>query len=74
MSDQYYKGMFSSLKHNILLMLSQIEANIEYSNGEDFTEELEYIQKRCDKIMIKFAKQKDEVVEEWDYQKRIWKM
>ena len=59
MSDQYYKGMFSSLKHNILLMLSQIEANIEYSNGEDFTEELEYIQKRCDKIMIKFAKQKE---------------
>ncbi len=62
MSDQYYKGMFSSLKHNILLMLSQIEANIEYSNGEDFTEELEYIQKRCDKIMIKFAKQKSDGV------------
>jgi len=55
MSDQYYKGMFSSLKHNILCMLSQIEANIEYSNGEDLTEELTYIQRRCDKIKEKFA-------------------
>ena len=55
MSDQYYKGMFSSLKHNILLMLSQIEGNIEYSNGEDFTKELSYIQERCEKIKNKFA-------------------
>ena len=27
---EYYEGMFGSLKHNILCMLSQIEGNIEY--------------------------------------------
>ena len=46
---KYYDGMFGSLKHNILLMLSQIEGNLEYSNL-DILEDLTFIQKRLRKI------------------------
>ncbi len=42
---KYYQGMFSCLKHNILLMLSQIEGNLEYSDL-DISEDLSFIQKR----------------------------
>ena len=63
MSDLYYQGMFGSLKHNILCMLLQIDENIKYSNGEDLTEELTFIQKRCEDIKSKFAKQKSDVNE-----------
>ncbi len=56
MSDKYYEGMFGSLKHNILLMLGQIEGNIEFSKGTDISEELKFIEKRCRKIRRDFAK------------------
>lgn len=56
MGKEYYKGMFGSLKHNILLMLSQIEGNIEYSGDVDISEELKFIEKRCRKIRKDFAK------------------
>lgn len=55
-SKEYYEGMFGSLKHNILLMLSQIEGNIEYSKGVDISEDIKFIEKRCRKIRSKFAK------------------
>jgi len=45
----YYQGMFGSLKHNILLMLSQIESNLEYSDL-DISEDLGFIQKRVRQI------------------------
>ncbi len=30
--DKYYEGMFESLKHNIFLMLNQMDGNEEYTN------------------------------------------
>ncbi len=48
-NNEYYKGKFGSLKHNILLMLSQIEGNLEYSNL-DILEDLAFIQKRVRQI------------------------
>lgn len=50
--NDYYKGKFSSLKHNILLMLLQIEENLQYSDFNP-TEYLEHIQKRVNKIIKK---------------------
>ena len=58
MTKEYYEGMFGSLTHNIILMLSQIEGNIEYSEGANISEELEFIENRCKEIRIKFANQK----------------
>ena len=55
MTKKYYEGMFGSLKHNILCMLGQIEANIEYSKGADISEEIKFIEKRCRKIRKQFA-------------------
>ncbi len=48
-NNKYYQGMFGSLKHNILLMLSQIEGNLPYSKL-DFSEDLTFIQKRVRQI------------------------
>ena len=53
MSKEYYEGMFSSLKHNIFLMLNQIEGNIEYSKGADFLTHLEAIESRIKDIKEK---------------------
>ena len=53
MKDKYYQGMFSSLKHNILLMLNQIEGNLEYASNDDkelVKDYLEYIEKRVKEI------------------------
>ena len=47
-----YEGMFESLKHNILLMLNQIEANAEYSKL-DINVYLEVIEKRIKDIKRK---------------------
>ena len=44
-----YEGMFESLKHNILLMLNQIEGNAEYSKL-DINVYLEVIEKRIKEI------------------------
>ncbi len=57
MTKEYYEGMFGSLQHNILVLLSQIEANIEYSEGAEISEELKFIEKRCRKIRKQFASQ-----------------
>ena len=51
-----YEGMFESLKHNILLMLNQIEENAEYSKL-DTNVYLEVIEKRI-KDIKKGLKQK----------------
>lgn len=50
--NQYYEGMFGSLTHNILLMLGQIEANLEYTE-QNPTEDLEFIKKRIDEVIKK---------------------
>ena len=55
MSKEHYEGMFGSLRHNILVMLSQIEANLEYSEGFDPNEDMDFIIKRCIDIKDKFA-------------------
>ena len=52
--DEYYQGMFSSLKHNILLMLSQIEENLEFSKID--LEDLNDIQKKIEQIKLKNKK------------------
>ena len=46
-----YEGMFESLKHNILLMLNQIEGNAEYSKL-DINVYLEVIEKRIKDIKL----------------------
>ena len=51
--DEYYQGMFSSLKHNILLMLSQIEG-LEFSKID--LEDLNEIQKKIKQIKLKNKK------------------
>ena len=60
MTDEYnegtYEGMFESLKHNILLMLNQIEANAEYSKL-DVNVYLEVIEKRIKDIKLKQRKE-----------------
>lgn len=55
---EYYEGMFSSLKHNIILQLNQIEGNIEYSGDADISKDIEFIEKKCRDIKEKFAEQK----------------
>lgn len=55
---EYYKGMFGSLKHNILLMLGQIEGSMEFADL-DFTEELTLIQERVRQIIAKNKKIRD---------------
>ena len=52
---EYYSGMFLSLKHNILLMLNQIEGNLVYSDI-DFEKDLTFIQKRLRQIKLKNKK------------------
>ena len=50
----YYMGLFGSLKHNILLMLSQIEGNIKYADKEaikEIKEDLEFINSRIADII-----------------------
>lgn len=50
---EYYKGMFGSLKHNILLMLSQIEGNIEHADKgscNQVEEDLSFIEDRIKDI------------------------
>jgi len=51
-----YEGMFESLKHNILLMLNQIEGNAEYSKL-DINVYLEVIEKRIKEIRLKQRKE-----------------
>jgi len=51
-----YEGMFESLKHNILLMLNQIEGNAEYSKL-DINVYLEVIEKRIKEIKLKQRKE-----------------
>jgi len=51
-----YEGMFESLKHNILLMLNQIEGNAEYSKL-DINVYLEVIEKRIKDIKLKQRKE-----------------
>lgn len=53
MSKEYYEGMFSSLKHNIFLMLSQMEGNIEYPEGVSIIKHLETIESRIKDIKTK---------------------
>ena len=59
MTNEYnegtYEGMFESLKHNILLMLNQIEENAEYSKL-DINVYLEVIEKRIKDIKLKQRK------------------
>ena len=55
MTKEYYVGMFGSLKHNILLMLNQIEGSLEHSKI-DFQEQLAFIQKRVKQIKAKNRK------------------
>ena len=52
-----YEGMFESLKHNILLMLNQIEGNAEYSKL-DVNVYLEVIEKRIKDIKKQLNKLK----------------
>ena len=52
-----YEGMFESLKHNILLMLNQIEGNAEYSKL-DVNIYLEVIEKRIKDIKLELEKQR----------------
>ena len=52
--DEYYQGMFSSLKHNIILMLSQIEGNLEFSKID--LKDLNEIQKKIEQIKLKNKK------------------
>ena len=62
MTDNFYQGKFSSLKHNILLMLSQIEGNLEYANKNDLKlvkDYLEYIEKRTNNILNKLNNTKE---------------
>ena len=50
---EYYNGMFGNLKHNILLMLSQIEGNIEHADKDDceqLNKDLGFIKNRIKKI------------------------
>ncbi len=52
-TNEYYNGMFGSLKHNILLMLSQIEGNLEYADAgaiKKIKKDLRFIKGRVDKI------------------------
>lgn len=61
-SQLYYQGMFGSLKHNILLMLSQIEGNLGYASKEDLglvKDYLEFIKKRTDDILNKLKEKKE---------------
>ncbi len=49
----YYRGMFGSLKHNINLMLSQIEGNIEHADEDSckqLKEDLIFIESRIKEI------------------------
>ena len=64
MNKEYYEGMFTSLKHNILVQLSQIEGNIEFAEGVNVSKELDFIIRRCFDIKDKFAEcTEDEEVE-----------
>ena len=56
-SEGTYEGMFESLKHNILLMLNQIERNAEYSKL-DVNVYLEVIEKRIKDIKKELNKLK----------------
>ena len=52
--NEYYSGMFSSLKHNILLMLSQIEGNLEFADEQTvrvIKNDLCFVKKRIDDII-----------------------
>ena len=51
-----YEGIFESLKHNILLMLNQIEGNEKYSKL-DINVYLEVIEKRIKDIKLKQRKE-----------------
>ena len=56
----YYRGMFGSLKHNIILMLSQIEGNIKYADKGDckqIEEDLHFIEKKVKRIRYALTKQ-----------------
>ena len=53
MSKDYYEGMFSSLKHNIFLLLNQMEGNLEYSEGADILSYLKQIEERINEIKTK---------------------
>jgi len=52
-NKQYYEGKFGSLKHNIILMLNQIEGNIEYSEGANIIDDLTFIQKKVRSVKRK---------------------
>ena len=56
MSDDYYLGSFSSLKHNILLMLNQIDGNAfdAGTQGVLVMPFLEQIQRRLNEIIKKY--------------------
>ncbi len=56
MSDDYYLGSFSSLKHNILLMLNQIDGNAfdAGTKGVLVMPFLVQIQRRLDEIIKKY--------------------
>ena len=55
MEKQYwkgsYEGMYGSLKHNILLMLSQMEGNLEHSKFNAIPY-LEFIESRVKEIIF----------------------
>ena len=60
----YYAGEFGSLKHNILLMLSQIEVNLEYIDKEDLElvkNQLEFIKSRTNDILNRIKKKLKEI-------------
>jgi len=57
----YYNSMFGTLKHNILLMLNQIDGNLKYSDDLDrknAKEWLEFIEGRIKEIKKKCRKGK----------------
>ena len=56
MSKENYEGQFSSLKHNIILMLNQIDKNIEFSEGANIIKGLEFIEVRTKAIRKKMKK------------------
>ena len=56
---EYYSSMFGTLKHNILLMLSQMEANLKPSDEVDrrnAKEHLKFIEGRIKEIKKKCRK------------------
>jgi len=59
MTRDYYEGMFGSLKHNIILMLCQIQGNVVYAEGIDITEELKFIEKKCRSIRKQLKEVRD---------------